>query len=84
MLYEKSWEDGTPKSSGNAFDIPKSAPVLTAAEKQNLRNRKSWDQKLEKQGRTRADAAKNMATRVNKNIDLSAHCGLTNSIKSSR
>lgn len=81
-----TWEDGTPRSTGNAFDI--SPLPLTTEQKRKLRKReqrmREYDRKLARQGRTRKTVTKAQVTRKNRMADLGAFAGLSNSEKAPR
>lgn len=84
MSLATHWECGTKISRGNAFDVAPFVPVISAADRRKQSSRTRWDKKLAARGLTRADTAKAKAERINKTVNLSAHCERTESAKAPR
>jgi len=70
------WPCGTPRSQGNAFDIPRTGDTA------KTKSAKRYDKKLAAQGRSRLDTAKTKAMRVNPESSLAAF--IPNSTKAPR
>jgi len=81
-----TWEDGTPRSTGNAFDIE--PRPLTPDDQKKLRIReqriREYDRKLAAQGRTRKAVTKARVTRKNRTAYLGAFAGPSKSQKAPR
>jgi hypothetical protein len=79
-MNTNTWSCGTPKSQSNAFNwkaVSELTPEQILKAKQRQYSKLSYEQRLNKQGRTRTDVAMEAATRVNAHRDLSG--GKTNS-----
>lgn len=72
-----TWPDGTPRSTGNAFDVQPAA-----VDKKLQKNQAKYDAKLEREGRTRAEVAIAKAMRKNHFVSLAGY--KTNSEKAPR
>jgi hypothetical protein len=65
------WNDGTPRSTGNAF-CPAKPSGVDPKEKQRLARVKEYDAKLKRLGKTRKQVAKGKALRINPEASLAA------------
>jgi len=86
LLTAQTWADGTPRSTGNAFDIAPRPLTPEQQKKQRIREQRvrAYDRKLAAQGRTRKAVGKALVTRTNRNAHLGAFAGLSNSEKAPR
>lgn len=68
-----TWPDGTPRSTGNAFDWYAQRPAVDPIKaKRKEKAKREYAKKLEKRGLTAVQVKRNAVTRTNKETNLSS------------
>jgi len=82
-MYANTWQDGTPKSSGNAFSwfTPIDKAAQEKLERERALGRARYRKYKERDQAIVREQLKQKATRVNKTVNLGAHGGIANALK---